>query len=129
MRTASFPNSRFTFLSSSLRLTGKGLKIEETAIVVPRCARQHYARCSVEIYYDHTCLATLEVESLSLPFLSISSMVPMGTSLAVAVVRVTPSLRTHSEDKASPRKPKVRTVDRSSNAASLEVWCFKALPE
>jgi len=115
------PNSRLTFLSSSLRRTGRGLKIEETTTVVPRCARQHYAGWGVEVYHDHTCLATLELEFISLPFLSISSMVPIGASLAVAVVRVTPSLRAHKEDNASPRKPKVKTVERSSKAASLEV--------
>jgi hypothetical protein len=77
-----------------------------------------YERC-LEVL--HTCLATFELEFRSRPFRSISSIVPMGASLAVAVVRVTPSLRAHSEDNASPRKPKVKTVARSSKAASLDV--------
>jgi hypothetical protein len=49
----------------------------------------------------------------------------MGTSEAVAVVTVTDSLNAHREEIASPRKPKVDTVVRSSNEDSLEVWCLR----
>ena len=33
----------------------------------------------------------------------------------------------HSEERASPRKPKVRTEVRSEKEASFDVWCFSAI--
>lgn len=73
-----------------------------------------------------TCLATLALLFLSLPVFSNSRTVPIGASLAVAVAMVTPSHNAHNDDSASPLKPNVRTVERSSNVASFEVWCFNA---
>ena len=52
---------------------------------------------------------------------------PIGASSAVAVVTVTLSASAHSDDSASPRNPKVDTVSRSENDASLDVWCFRAI--
>lgn len=44
----------------------------------------------------------------------------------VAVVTDSDSESAHSDDSASPRKPKVRTVVRSVNVDSFDVWCFSA---
>lgn len=62
---------------------------------------------------------------VTFPLRSISITVPIGVSETVAVVTVTDSLSAHKEEIASPRKPKVETVVRSSNEDSLEVQCFK----
>ena len=56
-------------------------------------------------------------------------MVPIGACVAVAVVTVTPSERAHREERASPRKPNVRTEVRSEKESSLDVWCFNAVPK
>jgi len=62
---------------------------------------------------------------VTFPLRSSSITVPIGASETVAVVTVTDSLSAHKEEIASPLKPKVETVVRSSNEDSLEVWCFK----
>lgn len=54
-------------------------------------------------------------------------MVPIGACVAVAVVTVTLSERAHREERASPRKPNVKTEVRSENEASFDVWCFNAI--
>jgi len=56
-------------------------------------------------------------------------MVPIGACVAVAVVTVTLSESAHREERASPRKPNVRTEVRSVKEASFEVWCFNAAPK
>jgi hypothetical protein len=56
-------------------------------------------------------------------------MVPIGACVAVAVVTVTLSERAHREERASPRNPNVRTEVRSVKDASLDVWCFSAVPK
>ena len=61
---------------------------------------------------------------VTFPLRSSSITVPIGASETVAVVTVTDSLSAHKEETASPLKPKVETVVRSSNEDSLEVWCF-----
>ena len=62
---------------------------------------------------------------VTFPLRPSSITVPIGASEAVAVVTVTDSLRAHKEETASPLKPNVETVVRSSNEDSLEVWCFR----
>jgi len=52
----------------------------------------------------------------------------MGACAEVAVVTLTLSESAHREERASPRKPKVRTEVRSENETSFEVWCFNAVP-
>ena len=61
------------------------------------------------------------------PLLSSSMTVPIGAPEVVAVVIVTDSLNAHREEIASPRKPKVETVVRSSKEDSLEVWCLRPI--
>ena len=68
-----------------------------------------------------TFLATVFERSVRTPVLSSSRIVPSGSSLLVAVVIVTRSLRAHNDDKASPRNPNVVTVLSSSNEESLDV--------
>lgn len=48
-------------------------------------------------------------------------IVPMGASEEVAVVTVKPSVKAQRDERASPRKPKVRTRDSSSKEESFEV--------
>ena len=43
------------------------------------------------------------------------------------MVTLTLSDSAHSEERASPRKPKVRTEVRSEKEASFDVWCFSAV--
>ena len=43
------------------------------------------------------------------------------------MVTLTLSDNAHSEERASPRKPKVRTEVRSEKEASFDVWCFSAI--
>jgi hypothetical protein len=51
----------------------------------------------------------------------------MGAWAAVAVVMPTLSESAHREERASPRKPNVRTEVRSEKEASFDVWCFNAM--
>jgi len=51
----------------------------------------------------------------------------MGACEVVAVVTLTLSERAHREERASPRKPNVRTEVRSEKEVSLDVWCFNAV--
>ena len=67
---------------------------------------------------ERTCLATLDRLD-TLPLGSISRDVPIGGS--VAVMTETDSATAQREDRASPRKPKVRTVERSEKEPSLDV--------
>jgi len=53
--------------------------------------------------------------------------VPIGACVAVVVVIVTLSESAHREERASPRKPNVRTEVRSEKEASFDVWCFNAM--
>ena len=76
-----------------------------------------------------TCRAAFPLLLATRPRASISSTVPIGASAAVAVVTATCALSPQSEDSASPLNPNERTVDRSANAASFEVWCFSAVRE
>ena len=43
------------------------------------------------------------------------------------MVTLTLSDSAQSEERASPRKPKVRTAVRSEKEASFDVWCFSAV--
>ena len=76
-----------------------------------------------------TWRATFPLLLVRRPALSKTRMVPIGACVAVAVVTVTLSERAHREERASPRKPNVRTEVRSENEASFDVWCFKAVPK
>jgi hypothetical protein len=51
----------------------------------------------------------------------------MGAWAAVAVVMLTLSESAHREERASPRKPNVRTEVISEKEASFDVWCFNAM--
>jgi hypothetical protein len=73
-----------------------------------------------------TCRAARPEEETTAPLRASSRIVPTGAEEAVAVVTETFSHTAHKEESASPRNPKVRTVVRSENEASLDVWCFKA---
>lgn len=55
----------------------------------------------------------------TLPLCSISRTTPIGGS--TAVVTTTDSQSAQSEDKASPRNPKVTTVDKSEKEDNFEV--------
>ena len=76
-----------------------------------------------------TWRATFLLLLASRPTLSKTRTVPIGDCVAVAVVTVTLSERAHREERASPRKPNVRTEVRSENEASFDVWCFNAVPK
>jgi len=69
-------------------------------------------------YGELTCLATL-CFFCTFPFASISSETPMGG--VVAVVTSMDSDSAQREESASPRKPKVRIVERSAKDESFEV--------
>jgi hypothetical protein len=73
-----------------------------------------------------TCRAARPEDDVTHPSRPISSTVPTSTEEAVDVVRETLSQTAQSEERASPRKPKVRTVVRSENVESFDVWCFRA---
>ena len=93
--------SRFMFLSSSFRRTGKVLNRFSDKTVVPFWA------------------ATTEI-LLSFPEISNSSFDPFGASSLVAVI-IERIDRAHRELRASPRKPKVWTFSRSSYVDSFDV--------
>ena len=76
-----------------------------------------------------TWRATFPLLLVRRPVLSKIRMVPIGACVTVAVVTVTLSERAHREERASPRKPNVRTEVRSENEASFDVWCFNATPK
>lgn len=69
------------------------------------------------------------MQLVSRPALSKTRMVPIGACVAVAVVTVTLSDSAHREERASPRKPNVRTEVISEKEASFDVWCFNAIPK
>ena len=75
-----------------------------------------------------TWRATFPLQLVRRPPLLNTRMVPIGACVAVAVVTVTLSERAHREERASPRNPNVRTEVRSVKDASLDVWCFNAVP-
>ena len=74
-----------------------------------------------------TCRAARPLLLVSLPCLSNSSIVPIGASGAVAVKIVTEFDRAHSDERASPLKPKVLTDVKSANVVNFDVWCFNAV--
>ena len=73
----------------------------------------------------HTCLATV-LFVLTFPVESMIRLVPLGDVEEVAVITVTFSQSAQSEERASPRKPKVDIVVRSTNSSSFDVKCFNA---
>jgi hypothetical protein len=60
------------------------------------------------------------------PALSTSIRSPRPPWLAVLVIMLTSSLKAQSDDNASPSNPKDRSVDRSPDVDSFEVWCLRA---
>lgn len=70
---------------------------------------------------ERTCRAARPLLLVSLPCLSNSSTVPIGASDAVAVKTVAEADSAHSEESASPLKPKVLTEVRSVNDDNFDV--------
>lgn len=103
---------------SSVNRTGKGLKIL-IVTVVPLSSSTKISLWAQK----HTCLAIFPALLTSFPVTSNSSIVPIGTWSCIAVTIVTDSESVHSDDGASPRKPKVHRDVRSTS----EVWCFRAI--
>jgi len=69
---------------------------------------------------EHTCLAMV-LFVFTFPVESMTRLVPLGEVEDVAVTTVTFSQSAQSEERASPRKPKVDMVVRSTNSSSFEV--------
>lgn len=102
------PISLFAFLLNSFLLTGKFSNNFSTLTVVP---------LDRETRLEPTRKSPAGVKE---------SAVPSGREGEVQVVmeRVATPQR---EERASPRKPSVETVARSSNEVNLDVWCLSAV--
>jgi hypothetical protein len=73
----------------------------------------------------HTCLATV-LFFTTFPLESMTRQVAIGAIEDVAVVTVTFSHSAQSDERASPRKPKVDIDERSEKFSSFDVWCLRA---
>ena len=106
-KCTSFANSLFLFLMNSFLLTGSGSNSPATATVVPGRDRASDRR---------------ETMAPSRSY----SRAEASASEAVRVDTESEEERAHSEESASPRKPKEDTEDTSEKERILDVWCFRA---
>lgn len=110
--------SLFAVLSNSFLLTGKGVNKPVRVMIVPLFHISYIFNLDCK---QPTGLATLPVQSITLPSFPSLMIAPKGAVSLVAVTTVTLSQSAQRDDKASPRNPKVVTYGKADKAGNLEV--------